>query len=82
MPLRDDNTLEDVDGTELIDVNSAREHASGVARELMFNSTGILHEDGRSGRWSCRMATAWSYLPSKCPMSKAMATASDLARHL
>lgn len=33
--LRDDKTLSDVDGTELVDASEARSHAIGVARELI-----------------------------------------------
>ena len=43
--LRDDKTLADIDGTDLADVSAARAHAAGVARELMFNSTGLLHQE-------------------------------------
>jgi hypothetical protein len=43
--LRDDKTLSDVDGTEFVDASEARSHAVGVARELMFNSHGMLDRD-------------------------------------
>ena len=42
--LRDENDILDVDGTDLIDTEAAREHASAVARELMFKTTGIQGE--------------------------------------
>jgi uncharacterized protein DUF6894 len=45
--LLDDETLSDVDGTDLIDVDAARAHATVVARELMLNSDGMLEQ-----RWS------------------------------
>ena len=45
--LEDDETIVDSDGTDLINVGAAREHAAGVARELTANSTGFLDE-----RWS------------------------------
>ena len=45
--LYDDETIVDSDGTDLIDVGAAREHAVGVARELTANSTGFLDQ-----RWS------------------------------
>ena len=41
--LRDDQTIADTDGTDLADISAARTHAAGVARELMFNSSGLLH---------------------------------------
>jgi len=46
--LRDQDTLTDVDGTELPDDRAARTHAAGVARELMSRSGGILGEDWES----------------------------------
>ena len=45
--LHDDETIVDSDGTDLINVGAAREHAAGVARELTANSTGFLDQ-----RWS------------------------------
>ena len=42
--LRDNEPILDVDGTELIDVDEAQDHARGVARELMFKSDGISGE--------------------------------------
>jgi hypothetical protein len=47
--LYDDETIVDSDGTDLIDVGAAREHAAGVARELTANSTGFLDQTGRDG---------------------------------
>jgi hypothetical protein len=40
--LRDDQTVPDVDGTDLLNASEARDHAIGVARELMFRSEGML----------------------------------------
>src|SRR6516162_10038840 len=40
--LRDDQTLPDVDGTDLLNASDARDHAIGVAQELMFRSEGML----------------------------------------
>jgi len=48
--LRDQDTLTDVDGTELPDDHAARAHATGVARELMSRSGGILGEGW--ARWT------------------------------
>jgi hypothetical protein len=48
--LRDQDDLTDVDGTELADIDAAREHADTVARELTFKTTGILDEDW--SKWS------------------------------
>jgi hypothetical protein len=42
--LRDEVTIADSEGTDLSDLAAARDHAAGVARELMFNSTGLLHQ--------------------------------------
>jgi Domain of unknown function (DUF6894) len=55
------------DGTDLIDVGAAREHAAAVARELTANSFGFLdqswsgwtmrvHDDGGSELFSLAMA--------------------------
>jgi len=43
--LRNNTEVEDHDGTDLPDVDAAREHASGVARELTFKSSGMHGED-------------------------------------
>jgi hypothetical protein len=48
--LRDDENIIDTDGTELINVGAARDHAAGVARELTANSTGFL--DHNWSRWT------------------------------
>jgi Domain of unknown function (DUF6894) len=37
--------ITDVDGTDLADIDAAREHADTVARELTFKTTGILGEE-------------------------------------
>lgn len=42
--LRDRDSISDLDGTELADIEAAREHASAVARELMFKTSGIQGE--------------------------------------
>jgi hypothetical protein len=42
--LRDNDDITDVDGTELADIEAAREHADAVARELTFKTTGIQGE--------------------------------------
>ena len=43
--LRDRDTIIDTEGTDLVDVAAAREHATGVARELTFKSDGIMQHD-------------------------------------
>ena len=43
--LQDDETIVDSDGTDLVDLSAAREHAAGVARELTANSFGFLDEN-------------------------------------
>ena len=48
--LRNQDTIEDVDGTELADTDAAREHANVVARELMFKTDTFLDEAW--SRWS------------------------------
>jgi hypothetical protein len=45
--LCDDEMLSDVDGTDLINVDAARAHATVVARELVLNTDGMLEQ-----RWS------------------------------
>lgn len=42
--LYDGASLRDDQGTELIDLAAARDHAAGVARELTFQSTGFMQE--------------------------------------
>jgi hypothetical protein len=42
--LRDTDAIMDMDGTDLADIDAAREHADTVARELTFKTTGILGE--------------------------------------
>jgi hypothetical protein len=42
--LRDSDIINDIDGTELADIEAAREHADTVARELTFKSSGFLNE--------------------------------------
>jgi len=48
--LRDDETVKDVDGTELVDTDAARAHADIVSRELKFKNDEFLDE--RWSRWS------------------------------
>jgi hypothetical protein len=43
--LRDDESVPDIDGTDLSNASEARTHAIGVARELMFESRGMLDHD-------------------------------------
>jgi hypothetical protein len=42
--LRDNEPILDEDGTELIDIGAAQDHAHVVAHELMFKTDGILGE--------------------------------------
>jgi hypothetical protein len=51
--LHNDETIVDTDGTDLIDVGAAREHAAGVARELTANSGGFLNH--RWPDWTMRV---------------------------
>ena len=48
--LRDNEPILDPDGTDLINVDAARDHADIVARELMFRTDGILGEEW--SKWS------------------------------
>ena len=48
--LRDQDTIQDVDGTELSDTDAARAHAQVVAQELKFESDTFLDEEW--SRWS------------------------------
>jgi hypothetical protein len=43
--LRDQDEITDDDGTDLADIDAAREHADTVARELTFKTSGILGEE-------------------------------------
>ena len=45
--LRDDENVVDSDGTDLVNIAAARQHAAAVARELTANSAGFLDQ-----RWS------------------------------
>ena len=45
--LEDDETIVDSDGTDLVNIAAARQHAAAVARELTANSAGFLDQ-----RWS------------------------------
>jgi hypothetical protein len=51
--LDDDEKLVDTDGTDLVDVDAAREHAAAVARELTANSFGLL--DHSWSDWTMRI---------------------------
>lgn len=42
--LYDGVSLLDDEGTDLIDIPAARDHAAGVARELTFKSTGMMEQ--------------------------------------
>jgi len=48
--LRDQDTIQDVDGTELSDTDAARAHADVVARELKFKNEEFLDEGW--SKWS------------------------------
>jgi len=48
--LRDNEPILDEEGTELIDIEAAEDHAQVVARELTFKTDGILGEAWSS--WS------------------------------
>ena len=48
-----DETIVDSDGTDLVDIGAAREHAAGVARELTAGSIGFL--GGNWSEWTMRV---------------------------
>jgi hypothetical protein len=54
--LFDNETLRDTEGTNLIDLDAARVHAAGVARELTFKSSGMLREGW--AEWTMRVHDA------------------------
>ena len=51
--LRDQETVQDVDGTELADIDAARAHADAVAQELKFETDRFLDEEW--SKWSMRV---------------------------
>jgi len=51
--LRDQETVQDVDGTELADIDAARAHAQVVAQELKFETDTFLDEEW--SKWSMRV---------------------------
>jgi hypothetical protein len=51
--LYDDAPLLDDDGTELINLAAARDHAAGVARELTFKSATFMQE--KWSKWTMRV---------------------------
>ena len=51
--LHDGETIVDTDGTDLINVGAAREHAAGVAHELTANSIGFLDQNWSA--WTMRV---------------------------
>ena len=54
--LRDQETVQDVDGTELADIDAARAHAEVVAQELKFETNTFLDEEW--SRWSMHVEDA------------------------
>ena len=48
--LRNQNTIQDIDGTDLADADAARAHAEVVAQELKFETETFLDEEW--SRWS------------------------------
>lgn len=51
--LYDDVRIRDDHGTELIDLAAARDHAAGVAQELIFKSTDFMQQAWSS--WTMRV---------------------------
>jgi hypothetical protein len=51
--LYDNVPLRDEDGTELINLAAARDHAAGVARELTFKSADFMQENW--SKWTMRV---------------------------
>jgi hypothetical protein len=54
--LRDQDTIHDVDGTDLADHDAAREHAETVAKELKFKTSTF--EDEAWSRWTMHVHDA------------------------
>ena len=54
--LRDRETVQDIDGTDLADTDAARAHADTVAKELKFKSSTFL--DHAWSRWSMHVHDA------------------------
>lgn len=52
--LHDNADVTDFDGTDLPDLNAAREHAIAVARELMFKRHGMLDREWAQWTMSVR----------------------------
>jgi uncharacterized protein DUF6894 len=50
---RKSEPLRDNDGTDLIDLAAARDHAAGVARELTFKGDGLMEQ--RWSNWTMRV---------------------------
>jgi hypothetical protein len=51
--LDDEEVVKDIDGTNLIDLPAARDHAAGVARELTFKSDGMMQQTWSA--WTMRV---------------------------
>jgi hypothetical protein len=51
--LYDDVSILDDNGTNLINLAAARDHAAGVARELTFNSVGLMEQNW--SKWTMRV---------------------------
>jgi hypothetical protein len=51
--LYDHAAVLDDDGTDLINLAAARDHAAGVARELTFNSKGLMEQQWSN--WTMRV---------------------------
>ena len=51
--LYDDDKVLDNDGTDLINLAAARDHAAGVARELTFKSEGLMEQQW--SKWTMRV---------------------------
>jgi hypothetical protein len=51
--LYDDATVTDNEGTDLINLSAARDHAAGAARELTFKSSGMM--DQGWSKWAMRV---------------------------
>lgn len=68
--LADDETIVDSDGTDLLNVRAAREHAAGVARELTANSVGFFDQHWSAWTMTAHVTAAWNCFRSPCLISK------------
>ena len=65
--LHDQERIVDAEGTDLANVAAARAHATGVARELTFNSPGMLQREWSA--WTMSVQDAQGNVLFSFPMA-------------